>query len=397
MKTLVAYVVLCHIAYGGTRVAMSLAGLQLKASPLAIGIILAFYNLLPMFLSISAGRLIDRYGIAKPTTWAVGLLVLGTALPFMIWDIGVMYLAAVMIGVGFMTMHLCMQKAAGEIGAEGDRASNFSWLALGFSISGFLGPMIAGFAIDHIGYREAFGLLAVFPVIAWMGFRKAVYPASLCGKEDVVVEGAAPKRVLDLIASPELKRLYTAVVILSASWDVLQFLVPIYGKQLGFTASQIGMVLGAFSVGSFIIRLALPWLSRHLSEWPLIMISISTAAVIYALYPLFPFFEAMLMLSASLGLGLGVAQPMVLSVIHRSAPEGRIGEAVGLRLMIIGASQVILPMAFGALGAATGMAPLYWGMSAFAVMGGSYIAHGTGLLNFKSKANKASQEDDGLL
>ncbi len=431
MKTLVFLVILCHIAYGGTRVAMSLAGLELKASPLAIGIILSFYNLLPMFVSISSGRLIDRFGVAKPVGYSVACLALGTVLPFVAWDIGVLYLAAVLIGMGFMTLHLCIQKAAGEIGAlqgnghgefvgavtEGEsrqkperkrereraddpgsvRATNFSLLALGFSISGFLGPMIAGFAIDHIGYREAFGVLAVAPLVAYFGFRKFVFPASLEGRDEPILEGQAPKRVLDLIGSPELMRLYTAVLVLSASWDVLQFLIPIYGKSLGLSASQIGIVLGGFALGSFLVRLALPWLVRKFSEWPLILSSICTSVLVYALFPFFPSFGAMIVLSVLLGLGLGCAQPMVLSVIHRSAPEGRIGEAVGLRLTIIGASQAILPITFGAVGVAIGMGPLFWGMSIFALIGAGYVARGAGYLNFGSKANQASKDDDGLL
>jgi MFS family permease len=409
MKALVLLVILCHIAYGGTRVAMSLAGLELKASPLAIGIILSFYNLLPMFVSISSGRLIDRFGVAKPVSFSVICLFVGTVLPFVAWDIGVLYLAAVLIGMGFMTVHLCIQKAAGEMGApstggaEGDleaskvRATNFSWLALGFSVSGFLGPMIAGFAIDHIGYREAFGVLAICPLLAYFGFRKFVFPTSLSGKDEPVVAGQAPKRVLDLISSPELMRLYMAVVVLSASWDVLQFLIPIYGKNLGLSASQIGIVLGGFALGSFVVRLALPWLVRQFSEWPLILFSICTSVLVYALFPFFPSFGAMIALSVALGLGLGCAQPMVLSVLHRSAPEGRIGEAVGLRLTIIGASQAILPITFGAMGAAIGMTPLFWGMAIFALAGAGYVARGAGYLNLGSKANQASKDDDGLL
>jgi MFS family permease len=404
MKTLVFLIILCHIAYGGTRVAMSLAGLELKASPLAIGIILSFYNLLPMFLSIGAGRLIDRVGIAKPVQYGVACLMVGTALPFLAWDLGVLYLAAVLIGMGFMMMHLCTQKAAGEIGGEAARATNFSWLALGFSCSGFLGPLIAGFAIDHLGYREAFGVLCVCPLVAYLGFRNFAFPtvapssaSSLRDTPEVDSLKVEPKRVLDLVSSPELKRLYCAVVVLSASWDVLQFLIPIYGRTLGFSASRIGMVLAAFAAGSFVIRLALPWLVKTLSEWPLILGSICTAVLVYALFPLFPEFVPMMVLSVLLGIGLGCAQPMVLSVIHRSAPEGRIGEAVGLRLTIIGASQAILPITFGAVGAALGMAPLFWGMSIFALAGAGYVARRADFLNLARKAHPAANEDDGLL
>jgi hypothetical protein len=51
---------------------------------------------------------------------------------------------------------------------------------------------------------------------------------------------------MDLLRTPELKRLFVAVVLVSSCWDVHQFLVPLYGAQLGLSASSIGLVLGPF-------------------------------------------------------------------------------------------------------------------------------------------------------
>ena len=71
-----------------------------------------------------------------------------------------------------------------------------------------------------------------------------------------------------------------------------------------------------------------------------------------------------------LGLGLGAAQPNVMSLVHSTAPHGRVGEALGLRSMIIHSSQVALPLVFGAFGSVVGVAALFWTMATLVCSGG---------------------------
>ena len=73
--------------------------------------------------------------------------------------------------------------------------------------------------------------------------------------------------------------------------------------------------------------------------------------------------ESLIALSFVLGLGLGVSQPMTLSIMARSAPASRLGEATGLRLMLVNGTQTVLPSAFGALGGVIGIGGLFWGMA----------------------------------
>ena len=65
-------------------------------------------------------------------------------------------------------------------------------------------------------------------------------------------------------------------------------------------------------------------------------------------------------LSFLLGLGLGCAQPVIMSLLYDASPPGRQGEAVGVRTTLLNGSHTLLPLASGALGAALGMAPVFW-------------------------------------
>ena len=47
-----------------------------------------------------------------------------------------------------------------------------------------------------------------------------------------------------------------------------------------------------------------------------------------------------------------------------ASPPGRQGEVVGVRTMMLSASSTLLPLVFGALGAALGMAPVFLAMAA---------------------------------
>src|SRR2546426_1171808 len=49
----------------------------------------------------------------------------------------------------------------------------FSWLSIAPAVSTFVAPFTAGLLIDHAGYRAAFLLLALLPVVAWIWVRTA--------------------------------------------------------------------------------------------------------------------------------------------------------------------------------------------------------------------------------
>ena len=80
-----------------------------------------------------------------------------------------------------------------------------------------------------------------------------------------------------------------------------------------------------------------------------------------------------MLLSFVLGLFLGAGQPMVMALLYNKAPPGRAGEAVGVRTLLLNFSQAGMPLMFGALGAALGMAPVFWVM-ALSLVGGAWYA-----------------------
>lgn len=378
LLTLVGMSIISHTALVGCRIAVTLGGLELGASAFAVGLLMAFFGLLPMVLSVPAGRLIDRIGTRKPMFWGLGVLAVAMLAPAVSWEVGSLFLASTATGLGFMGVNVAIQKLVGELGGPDARTVNFGMLAVGFSVSSFIGPLLIGPIIDFGGYRAAFMALLMLPAATafWLyrvHFAERVRPAAEAREAD------QDKSVFDLLRDPGLRRLYLSVGIISAAWDVHQFVVPIYGSSLGMSASAIGILLASYSAATLAIRAAMPWLARRVPEWPLILGTHIVGFLIYFLYPFTESLPAMMALSFLLGLGLGLSQPVVLSLLHRLAPPDRTGEAVGLRMVVVNGTQTLLPGAFGAIGGIFGVATLFWGMSL--LLGGSlaYIARGNHL------------------
>ena len=60
---------------------------------------------------------------------------------------------------------------------------------------------------------------------------------------------------------------------------------------------------------------------------------------------------------------------MVLTTLHQITPNERHGEAIALRSMVANSSSALMPVVFGAAGAALGAATLFWVMGAAVVLG----------------------------
>jgi predicted MFS family arabinose efflux permease len=214
-------------------------------------------------------------------------------------------------------------------------------------------------------------VLAVFPLvpIVVLGLDRLRLPQPHAN----AAPPAPGRSVADLLRHRDLRPVFVTSGLLAAAWDMFTFAIPVYGSSIELSASSIGLVLGSFSVATFVIRGLLPAISRRLSAWPLLAVSLAIAAGSFLLFPLLERAAFLMAVAFFLGLGLGMSQPMVMSLLHNTVPQGRVGEAIGVRMTIVNISQIAIPLSFGALGTALGMVPVFWA-TALLLSGGSWYA-----------------------
>src|SRR5688500_9761193 len=147
-------------------------------------------------------------------------------------------------------------------------------------------------------------------------------------------------------------------------WDLSTFLMPIYGVRLGLAAITIGLIMSTFALATFAVRLAMPLFVRRLDQWRVMSFALALAGAAYLVFPLVASVPLLLALSFVLGIGLGCAQPVIMSLLYEASPPGRQGEAVGLRTSLLNGSHTLIPLASGAGSVAVGMAPVFWVLAA---------------------------------
>ena len=371
---IVAFVVLPHTAVAALRVTTSLYALSNKASAFTVGVLMALIALVPMLLAVRSGRWIDQVGPRKPLLLGLVLVAGGALLPalfpYAVADIAPLLVSSVLAGTGFMYLQMTALQLVGHLADPTRRAASFSWLARGDSVSGLLGPVTSGYVIDHAGYRWAYvaalAAVAIGAALLWHHRRQLPHHWT----SDPVP--ATKAKAFDLFRQPRVRNVLIASAIISMAWDLQTFMVPVYGTSIGLSASEIGWLLGSFAIATFLIRFAMPWLSQRFDEWQVMIAALAVAGVAYGLFPLFSSLLPLLAVSFLLGIGLGASQPNVLSLLHAESPPGRVGEALGLRTMLMNASHTALPLIFGAAGAVIGAGAVFFAMAA--LLGGGSAA-----------------------
>lgn len=364
-----------HATMAGIRMAAPLQALREGYSAWSVGVLMALYAAAPVLLSLRAGRMADRHGYHRPVRIAIALAVVGALVAVASTFAGsglhfaLLCLSAVFVGSGANMGLIVIQRTAGLAAHDStQRMRMFSWLGIAPALSNVIGPVTAGFLIDAGGFRAAYAVLLALPLLTLWCARQVPVEAPAAQARPPGASGS-----WGLLAAPGLKRLLCVNWVMSAGWDVHAFAVPILGFERGFSATTIGLILGTFTLAVTAVRLLIPLWAHRMHQVVVLRAAMLGTAAVFALYPLAQTPWLMGGCAALLGLTLGSVQPMIMSTLHQLTPDGRHGEAIAFRSMVMNASSTAMPLIFGATGAALGAASLFW-LVGGAVAAGSWVA-----------------------
>jgi MFS family permease len=357
-----------HSCMAGVRMAAPLQALDQGRSEWSVGLLMALFALGPIALALPAGRMADRHGYHRPIYVAVAMSLAGGMIAALSSHYLATCAAALLTGAGANIGLITIQRTAGRVvNDQTARIRIFSWLGLAPALANLIGPLAAGALIDLAGFRAAFTLLMLMSLAA-LGWSRIVPRETPAPPADAA---SRPRTSWDLLQAPGMRRLLLVNWLLSASWDVHTFVLPILGHQRGLSASAIGTIFGVFALSVAGVRLLIPLFAHRLTASQVLVASMLWVAAVFAVYPLVHSAWGMGLCAALLGLALGSVQPMVMSTLHHLTPAARHGEAIALRSMVINASSTAMPLLFGLLGTAVGAATLFWVMSGAIAAGGA--------------------------
>lgn len=359
-------VVVNMLGMRGSKITVSLMSLELGASQFMVGVIVALYSLLPMFLGLYAGKLTDRLGVRLPIILGSTGIAVGLLIPGLLSTLPSLFVSAAAIGAAHIFYNVSIQNLIGLMSSKEERARNFSNFAMMMSISGFLGPLLSGMLIDTVGHAKTYLFLMLGP-LAGVAIMLALpkFAAHLRGSAGGGTRGKGGEDEgirltgFGLLGNRPLRRVLIMSGILMTALDLLHFYMPIYGHSIGLSASKIGMIMAAFSAAAFVVRVWMPDIVKRFGEHKVLTFALGVAAVAYLIIPWITNVSLLMLITFTLGLGMGCGQPLIMMMIYNRAPEGQSGEALGLRQTINHFTHMAVPLAFGAIGSVFGVWPVF--------------------------------------
>jgi MFS family permease len=287
-------------------------------------------------------------------------------------------LAMPMLGIGHLLVMTGGQTMVGILSDQKHYEKNFGQLTFYASLGHAIGPFLGGVVADRGGLLvdvdAAFALAAVMFVFAAI----TVLPVFNLPKEKNF-EPNQPKTKSAAVFS--IKGFKSAIFVsgsITAVIDVMLVFLPLLGRELGFSATEVGILLAIRAVASMLVRIILgPISNRFGMRGTLNFGSLVTVSALVAI-ALSSQFWLLAILMFVAGFATGIGQPVTMAWVSRISPPEIRGLAISIRLTSNRLGQVVIPAIAGVL-AASGAGTIFWLLAA--LQAGSFVVTERALKN----------------
>ena len=343
---------------------------DLGAEAWLVGIVGATFALAPLLFAIQIGRWVDRGRSGRALLYGTLLSLVTTIALIFVENIVLLMLAMPLLGVGHLLVMTGGQTMVGVLSNQKDYERNFGRLTFYASLGHAVGPFLGGVVADRGGLQvdvdAAFVLAAVMFVLA------AISVISVFGipKQEKESISTAKSKASEVFSIKGFKSAILVSGSITAVIDVMLVFLPLLGRQLGFSATEVGILLAVRAVASMSVRIILgPISSRFGMRATLNFGSLVTAVSLMAI-ALSSNFWLLVVLMFIAGFATGIGQPVTMAWVSRISPAEIRGLAISIRLTSNRLGQVVVPALAGAL-AVFGAGTIFWLLAA--LQAGSYV------------------------
>ncbi|MER3484614.1 MAG: MFS transporter [Chloroflexota bacterium] len=305
---------------------------------------------------VPAGALVGRLGLRQTMTVGTALVAASTLALAVIEHFPLLIAARLVAGIGTamwgLSRHAFIATAV-PIGERGRAISVFGGIN---RIGTFAGPAVGGALAAWISYQASFiaaGLLATLALVLAIRF----IPAS--SAQPAAGSAWGRWRVVAIVLRQNRRDLAAAAVAQTLAQMIRAgrlFLVPVFGADvLGLTAAQVGLIMTISAVIDVSMFVPAGQLMDRFGRKTAAVPSFAVMAAGVALIPLAESFGGLLLATAVIGFGNGLGSGTMMTLGADLAPEGAIGEFLGLWRLIGDAGAFLGPVAVGIIAGAAGL------------------------------------------
>jgi MFS family permease len=345
------------------RPIISYKAVELGADSAMVGIIGATFALAPLVLAIRIGGIVDR-GKSGLAMLAGSILMAVTAIGLLFIDsIPLLIVAMPLLGIGHL---LCMVGGQTMIANRSQSTlyeKNFGLFTFYASLGHALGPLIGGWLADTGEVRVDANAAFTFALILFILAIISVLKLSTKKENQPVPEKTEVKvTARQVLAVPTFK---SAIFVASATTsvvDVVLIFLPLFGRELGISVTDIGILLAIRSFASMGVRVLLGQITNMLGlkrilVWGSVVTLVSMVAL--ALATNFWVIAVIMVIS---GFAMGIGQPATMAWVSRISNAESRGLAIAIRLTANRFGQVAMPAVAGVI-AGGGIAAVFYSLA----------------------------------
>ncbi len=348
----------------GLRAALPIYALHQGYGATDIGLIVACFSASNLLLSVPIGRLVDRRGLQFPWRGSVWLALLAASVCAAWPSLAGICLAAMLSGTSAALSQMAAQHHVIVSSANSQqRAESIGWIMMAPAFAALFGPMMMGVLLDRAGRAPADeqALWAVCGAVALLALCsqwiiRSVPERVVTAPPLSATANSPPAGRWALLANPRFRMVLVVNTLSFTCWNAFLLIIPVLGHERGLSATLIGAIFGAFSITTAVCRPLLPLLMRKVRRRFLLVGMNLSCALVFAALVWVEASWAYLLCASLLGLTLGSVQVLLLTNLSDESPTDKQGEAMGLRMMTYSATSVVMPIAFGLVGALLGQA-----------------------------------------
>lgn len=365
---------------------------SMGASTAAIGLVVGAKHFLPLLFAIHGGALIDRLGARRVMLFcALTSMAVLPLFPLEPWIPAIVFLQMIN---GFSST-MCWMGAQASFGrvlqGHTDFAGPFSFA---LRMGSFMGPPLAGIAWDVWGVWGGFSVLILWAAGMFAG--ALALPKDELRAEPVRVAELVPsisdyRAALVLALVPAMAIILLVSLFRIAAASIQDSFYAYYLHSIGMSGSTIGGLITLSSACAAMSTLWVGRLSRLMDPlWILIFASMGSVAFI-ACTPLLTSYWALAILAILRGIGMGISQPLMLSLVATASERNQQGMSVALRTTANRAAAAVTPPTMGFIAWWFGLAASFLIVGAIImsclVMVALHVAA-------KDRARRAEEEDN---
>ena len=357
MVAVVLHAMLIQLLAGALRPSLAYGMLQTDGAAGFLGFLSATWAVPALILALPAGRFADRFGERTSALLGAGIVVLA-ALTALVGRgaLSTLLLASLLLGAGHMFTVVSEQALVANRALPDRLDSTFGLYSLAASVGQSLGPLL----LTLPGPTPAEPPIEViFEVCVGLGIALGI-TSYFMGRSHRPA-GDRPQAGIfrstgTLLRLPGVLRALAAGSVAVSSVEVIQTYWPALGSERHLGAAVVGAMLVARAIASAASRSVLGFSVRRFGRRRLMIVSLSVSAVALACVAI-PLPAVVLIVAAAVfGFAIGICQPLTMSWITAITPPGNRGMTMSLRLAGNRISQATIPVLFGALAAASGVA-----------------------------------------